>query len=830
MIDYSRYYRAYAEMKQTLEGDYAQGYLTGAMADANNGNDDLSGNACNRVIDMDWVIKIEETLPYIEKAINEQRKFIEEHKEVDRIDKVKQVGKDAVQHLTQHTNLIQSIEPDGSVVPSRLLNIHREDSFATYENRFLYTLIFKTIAFVEARFRALQNAPNDSETHMTMSRDVKLNNQKFNFNIDYSAESHDRDHIGRDEEIENLTDYERIERIRMRLDDFVGTELIKTLSGCIQVKSPINKTNCIKKDPAFKQCHDLWVFIEAYRKTGYVLEINEYSGEMPEDVQKEIYDVMAFEHFVMTISTNKALKEKLHAEYVAENERREREANKPEEELARYIEDQIYEAKREEMALRLKEVREREAIIARLTSELEIEKEKVRERDLKIEQLQALLEVRERELEETREELRLAQQRVAELEAELEQAKARIAELETKVEELEATVAAQLALISSLQDKVAQLEEEVARLSAELEEARARIAELETKVAELEETVAAQLALIASLQDNVAQLQSEIATLNAQIEEHKATIAQQSDTIAKNEDTITNQANAIAQLNDMVADNKVTIDNLSADVQRLNSTVESQSQTITTQADDIKTKDEIISASAAEKAMLCDKLSTLEADYNSTIEKYSNVDNQLSELNSVIAQNDAEKEELNHQIRVHLNMLSAKDAIIDTLNKEKESMNEKADEFAKSRDSLSEKEAEVVALNNSMRTQVATLKSRDAEIKELKKIVEESTASKEKEISELTAKHNAEIEAMKAHYEEKIAQLEKEKIAACNFSDEQKFSARLEAEKEKIKADYDKQLKEATKKARSFVKKAKVLSDYKPESIAKLDGVEDYID
>ncbi len=779
MIDYSRYYRAYAEMKQTLEGDYAQGYLTGAISDADNGEDDLTGNASNRVIDMEWVIKIEDALPYIEKAIDEQRKFIEEYKEVDRIDKVKQVGKDAVQHLTQHTNLIQSLEPDGSVVPSRLLNTHREDSFATYENRFLHTLIFKTIAFVEARFRAMQNAPNDSETNMRMSREVVLNNQKFNFNINYSAESHDRDRVGREEAIESLTDYERIERIRMRLDDFAGTDLIKSLNGCIAVKSPINKTNCIKQDPAFKQCYELWTFIEGYLKTGYVLEINEYSGDMPKDVKNEIYDVMAFQHFVMTISTNKALREKLHAEYEAENARREAEANKPEEELARYIEDQIYEARREEMALRLKEVREREAIIARLTSELEEEKEKVRQRDLKIEELKALLEVRERELEETREQLRLAEQRVAELEAELEVCKARIAELETKVSELEATIAAQLALIASLQDKVSEFEAEITRL-------------------------------------------------NGEIEQHLSTIAQQKDTITQHEATIANQAAAIAQLNDLAAQNATTIDSLTALNTELNATVESQLQTISQQSMDIQTKDEVISSSNTEKAMLTDKLTSLQNEYNSTLEKYADVGAEFEQLNSVIAANDAEREELNHQIRVHLNMLSAKDAIIDTLNKEKESMNEQADLYTKQRDALYEKESEVVALNNSMRTQVETLKNRDAEIRKLQSLVNDSTVEKEKAIAENSEKCNAQIEAMKVQYEQRIAQLEQEKLAACSFTDEQKYSVRLEAEKKQIKADYDAKLKEATKKAKAFVKKAKVLSDYKPAAIMNLDGVEDY--
>ena len=131
-------------------------------------------------------------------------------------------------------------------------------------------------------------------------------------------------------------------------------------------------------------------------------------------------------------------------------------------------------------------------------------------------------------------------------------------------------------------------------------------------------------------------------------------------------------------------------------------------------------------------------------------------------------------------------------------------------------------------MNNSMRTQVETLKNRDAEIRKLQTLVSSATAEKEKAIAENTEKCNAEIEAVKAQYEQRIAQLEQEKLAACNFTDEQKYSVRLNAEKKQIQADYDAKLKEATKKAKAFVKKAKVLSDYKPAAIMNLDGVEDY--
>ena len=839
MLDYSRYYRAYAEMQQTLDGDYTRGYLTGALADSDTGKDILAGNAYNRVIDMEWVEKIEEVLPYMDKAIREDRKFIETYEEVDRVDKVKQVTKEAVRHLTQHTSLIQKVDADGLVSPSKLLNTHREDSYATYENRFLYTLIYKTISFVEARFRALKEAPNDSYTNIEMKRYANLNNQMFAFQLTYAAESHDRDKIDKDEDISNLTDYERIERIRMMLTDFVNTNLIQQLKGCIQVRSPINKTNCIKKNPNFSKCNELWSFIEAYRKTGYVVEANEFSGEMDTDTQKELYEVMAFQHFVMTISTNKALKDKLHAEYVAENERRAAEANRPEEEQAKWLEEQIYEARREEMAIRLKEVRDRELIIAQLTTELDQEKEKVRQKDIKIKELETLLKVREKELEETKEELRVALQRVAELETELEECKAKIAQLEAKVEEQAAIITAQLATIATLEAKVVELNNTIDALNAKIDELNAKIAQLEETVAQQAQTIKEQATQIDFLNDKVSGLEATVSELNAQIEEHKAHIVELEDTVASQSKTIEDQSSQIVVLNSSINDLRDTNTQINAENDSLKSTVAQHEATISTQSAELTEKTSMLSTANEQISNLSTQLTTLEAEHSELVDKYDKHQQEVDQLNAQISDNKAQEDELNHQIRVHLNMLSAKDAIIATLNEEKSALQSKIDncdesvenskkESAKYEARYNEAKAEAVALNNTVSSQVATLLAKEEKIAQMEQTVATAKLEKDEAIASITADFEARFEAMKADFEEKLAKKDEEVLNACAFTDEEKYSVRLNAEKKALEQTYNEQLKDAKKKAKAFVKKARVLIDYKPEKVLELG--EEYLD
>lgn len=791
MLDYSRYYRAYADMKQSLEGDFTKEYLTGALKDSDTGKDILAGNAYNRVIDMDWVEKIEETLPYMDKAIREERRFIETYEEVDRVDKVKQVTKEAVRHLTQHTSLIQAVDPDGSVSPSKLLNTHREDSYATYENRFLYTLIFRTISFVEARFRALKEAPNDSYTSVEMKRYANLNNQMFAFNLTYASESHDRDKVDKEEDISNLTDYERITRIRMMLDDFVNTNLIQALKGCIQVRSPINKTNCIKKNPNFSKCNELWSFIEAYRKTGYVVESNEFSGEMDNDTQSELYDVMAFQHFVMTISTNKALKDKLHADYVAENERRAAEANKPAEEQAKWLEEQIYEARREEMAIRLKEVRERDMMIAQLTTELDQEKEKVRQKDIRIKELETLLKVREQELEQTKEELRVALQRVAELEAELEVCRARIAELEGIVEEQKHTIAAQAATIAALEAKIVELNVLIDTLNAKIAELEAKIAQLEDELAQCKAKIKELETQIDFLNDKISVLETTIRDLNAEIEEHKARIAELQDLNAKQAKTIDEQASQIVILNTSVAELREANSALTDENTNLKDTVAQHEDTIATQSADIAEKTSQINIANDQISNLSTQLSTLEGDFKTLKSDFVKEKAKVVERDNLIEKNNEKTSKLQ-------------------------------DELTKSRSEYNE-------LNKTVSTHIANLKAKDKELSNKDKAMKNAEKNNEKAVAKLNSDFESKLSALKAEYEAKLKAKDSEIAVAKGFSDQQKYEAKLKAATKEIEDKYNKNLKKAKKKAKTFAKKAALLLDYKPEKILELENAEDYL-
>ena len=151
MADFGKYYRAYMYMQELLKSDFTYNYINESLKDADKGEDTLEGKTNEKVIDMDWVEAIEETLPYIQKAIDEQRRFIKQVENVVRIELAKKVGPDSVKHLSQHTNFIAKVE-DGMVTPNKILTVEREESFAIYENRVLMTLIRKALRFVDDKY------------------------------------------------------------------------------------------------------------------------------------------------------------------------------------------------------------------------------------------------------------------------------------------------------------------------------------------------------------------------------------------------------------------------------------------------------------------------------------------------------------------------------------------------------------------------------------------------------------------------------------------------------------------------------------------------------
>lgn len=366
MVDFSKYYRSYKYMQDMLKSDFTHNYIEEALKDGDESKDSILGKTNEKVIDMDWVIAIEETLPYIQKAIDEQ------------------------------------------------------ESFAIYENRVLLTLIHKALMFVDDKYSKMKDVPNDSYNNITMNRHLELNQQKLDFSVNYVNENHES--LAEDldvEDIESLSDFDRIRRIRQGLNECLATPLMKEIAKEPQVKPPLTQTNLLKENPNFKKAVELWNFLDTYKKQGFEIVGEEYNGKMSDENKEDVYLAMEFQHFMMSITTNPALRKMLQEKYEEENALAKEEADRPE---------------------KVKEIREREKQILDLNSEIKSLKITLDQKEQQILTLKGQISALQDELDNTKNELKETKLKLLEAQKEIERLKEETEKLTAEITELKETL------------------------------------------------------------------------------------------------------------------------------------------------------------------------------------------------------------------------------------------------------------------------------------------------------------------------------------------------------------------------------------------------------
>lgn len=253
-----------------------------------NTKSDLTGKVEVKKIvsDSSWMDLIEEAIPYLDAIIRNPRRFIVQEETVVPIEKAKVVTEETVKHLAQHTDFIQSVDEDGTINPSKLLNVYREETFDLYENRFIKTLVDQLYIFVDNKLKESdQKSYVKSKSYATYYGETKIGDE--NLKVDIKIEGNRHEILSNADEI--LKREKQIQHIREIISAFQSSTFIKSLNGCERVRSPIRKTNTILKDQNFKKALGLWEYLEANLlkpMTETVYEVNELTND-----NKNYFDV-----------------------------------------------------------------------------------------------------------------------------------------------------------------------------------------------------------------------------------------------------------------------------------------------------------------------------------------------------------------------------------------------------------------------------------------------------------------------------------------------------------------------------------------------------------
>lgn len=228
----------------------------------------------------EWIGAIEDCIVSLDNIVRNPRKFIVIEEDIVDISLARSISVESVKHLSQHTNLISSVTKEGMVVPSKILNTSKEESFEVYENRFIYTLLLKVKDFIDRRSAAIKSAMMQSgELGVDVESEFSVDKSKVRYKMSGNA-NFPFDAVVKKSGGGGPSDIERIARINQIISDFLASPFAREMRSCALVRPPIQRTNVILKNPDFKKALVLWQYIETNEKSDYKIETSTETVEM----------------------------------------------------------------------------------------------------------------------------------------------------------------------------------------------------------------------------------------------------------------------------------------------------------------------------------------------------------------------------------------------------------------------------------------------------------------------------------------------------------------------------------------------------------------------
>lgn len=273
------------EVEGALEDDRYFQYLF-EMIQAGDNTLEQKNRVLHKVVDERWLTVVEEGIESIFNIVDKPRRFIATSEEVVPVALAKKITADSVRHLSQNTQFIASNEA-GEIQPTRILNVTTEESYDLYENRFVYHLIQRLFAFVDKRTDIIFWSTGD-ETCNVMSMESKIDDayEEISYKVEMTIKN-------RQSYVENDTDnmdlFKRIDRVRRMSRTLRASSFCDIMNGCAKVRSPIQRTNLMMKDPDYRACYKLWQFIEGYDEVGYTIEEQDSALQFDEEYLLQMY-------------------------------------------------------------------------------------------------------------------------------------------------------------------------------------------------------------------------------------------------------------------------------------------------------------------------------------------------------------------------------------------------------------------------------------------------------------------------------------------------------------------------------------------------------------
>jgi hypothetical protein len=321
------FYRAFTEYKKLIAQDkdsLAMQRFSFSLNKPQHENLQIIYYECT--IKEDWILTLEKALPFLEKAIKEDRQFIRNNEDILPIEKVRKTSRQSIQDLSKRSDYITR-KPDpnnpASITPDKLMIIRKENDYTVYENRVLFTTVMYAKEFIESRLEVIKDAITKYEGKSMVHKKLDTGDRTVDIQIQFHETRKNDPYALEKSKAEALLI--RIENIFTVILSFLKMPLLSKFTKVELVKRPITKTNVLKINLNFKNTLALYDYLIDYNELGYTLHRVEESL-LPLSTQAvDDYTHATLLWSFITYQFGNRISDRLSKAYFEEEERRQRE-------------------------------------------------------------------------------------------------------------------------------------------------------------------------------------------------------------------------------------------------------------------------------------------------------------------------------------------------------------------------------------------------------------------------------------------------------------------------------------------------------------------------
>ena len=321
------FYRAFTEYKKLIAQDkdsLTMQRFALSLNKAQHENLQIIYYECT--IKEDWIIALEKALPFLEKAIKEDRQFIRNNEDILPIEKVRKTSRQSIQDLSKHSDYITR-KPDANnpanITPDKLMIIRKENDYTVYENRVLFTTVMYAKEFLESRLEVIKDAITKYEGKSMVHKKLDTGDRTLDIQIQLHETRKNDPYALEKSKAEALLI--RIENIFTVILSFLKMPLLSKFTKVELVKRPITKTNVLKINLNFKNTLALYDYLVDYNEPGYTLHRFEESLLPLSNQAVDDYTHATLLLSFITYQFGHRISDRLSKAYFEEEERRQKE-------------------------------------------------------------------------------------------------------------------------------------------------------------------------------------------------------------------------------------------------------------------------------------------------------------------------------------------------------------------------------------------------------------------------------------------------------------------------------------------------------------------------